>query len=131
MFFWEAACPPLRKSKPAGEFKWVSSAADPQRLSLGLECQLDGQERVPLGHGLFGAVEAIQNELPEKRKTHLAVHGNMPLARMVNQVHMISLAIASDIQVLAEFQVAVGTSTIVRPSPQAPRPSGVNQSTRK
>ena len=43
----------------------------PDRLSFGLQAEFRGLEGMGLGHGIFGAVQAVQDQLPAVRYVHL------------------------------------------------------------
>src|SRR3982750_3116429 len=61
-----------------------------------------------LGHGLLGAVQAIENQLAEKTETHLAGDVDMALARVVHDVDIVTGLLPRDVDVFAELDVAFG-----------------------
>ena len=84
-----------------------SGSVDAHGLRLGLQREFNRQKGVILRHGFFGAVQAIENELAEVRKSHLAVHREMVLTFGVHQIDVIAFRVARDVEILAEFEVTV------------------------
>jgi len=75
---------------------------------LGLEAELGGFEGVGLGHGVFGAVEAVEDELAEVGETDLAADVEVLFAFLVHDVDVVAGALAADVDVFAQLDGALG-----------------------
>ena len=95
---------------------------DLQCPDLSLQGQFDGQEGVALGHGVFGTVEAIEDQLPEVREPDLAVDRQVLLRMMIDQIDVVPFRVASDVEIFAQLDGAVrpqDDGASVSPSPEA------------
>ena len=78
------------------------------RGELGAQAELGGFEGVGLGHGILGAVEAVEDELAEETEADLAGNVEVALASVVDEVDVVAGFVAGDVEVFAEFDVALG-----------------------
>ena len=60
-----------------------------------------------LGHGVFRAVEAIEDELAEEWESDLAMEFDVLLSVAVDEVEVVAFGLAGDVDVFAQFDVAV------------------------
>jgi hypothetical protein len=67
------------------------------------EAEFGGGERVGLGHGVLGAVEAVSDELAEERVADLPVDRDVALGLVVDEVDVVGFRVAGDVGVLAEL----------------------------
>lgn len=91
-------------------------------FGLGGEGEFGGLENVGLGHGFFGAIEAVEDEFAEETEADLAGDGDVVLSLLVDQKYMIAAAVAADIDVFSELNVTLGAHdyhTTVAPGAQA------------
>src|SRR3954465_15775265 len=78
------------------------------RSILGEQRQLGGLEGVRLGHGLLGAMEAVQDEFPEEAETYLAGHIEQMLSLVIDEKDMIADLVAGDVDVFAHLNKTLG-----------------------
>lgn len=105
--------------------KDLPGLADGLRLHLRLDAQLRRLETVGLGHGVFRAVEAVQDQLPEEGEAHLAVHTEVLLPVLVHQEHVIALPfLLRQVNVLADLDIALGTQNKGAPIPPGAKAIG-------
>ena len=57
---------------------------------------------MPLRHGGFRAVQTVANEPAEIRKTDLAADGEVVLAAAVNEINVVALGVAGDVDDICE-----------------------------
>src|SRR5690606_15934906 len=86
----------------------ATRSADAAGGGLGAQAELGGLEGVPLGHGLLGAVEAIEDQLAEELEADLAGHFEVMLAFVVHQIDVVAGLLPADIDILAQLDVALG-----------------------
>ena len=75
---------------------------------LGAQAEFGGFEGVGLGHGMLGAVEAVEDELAEETEADLAGDVEVALAGVVDEVNVVAGFVAGDVEIFAEFDVALG-----------------------
>ncbi len=85
----------------------VLSSSDLYSLGLSFQGQFDGEEGMALGHGIFRAVQAVQDELAEERKTNFAMDGEVAFALVVHEIDMIAFAFSRHIEVFSQFDIAI------------------------
>ena len=61
-----------------------------------------------LCHGFLGTVEAVENEFAEKAEANLAFDVEVMFAACIDEVYLVAAFVARDVDVLAEFDVALG-----------------------
>lgn len=99
--------------------------ADGLRLLSSLDAQLRRLETVGLGHGVFRAVEAVQDQLPEEGEAHLAVHTEVLLPVLVHQEHVIALPfLPRQVDILADLDIALGAQNKGAPIPPGAKAIG-------
>ena len=63
-------------------------------MACACEAELGGAEGVLLGHGVFGAVEAVEDERAEERVADFAVAADVVLALVIDEIKLVALAFA-------------------------------------
>jgi hypothetical protein len=71
------------------------------------EAQFGDLEGMVLGHGIFGAMEAIEHELAKEGEADFAGQFNMVFALGVDEVEVFPGFVAGDVEVFAEFQMCL------------------------
>ena len=91
--------------------------------------QFRGQQALVLILCGMGAVDNVVDKLLAEGQRHRVA---VDIARLlaVDDEEIVALVLDGDIGVFADLDIAVGARMKSRPSPQVPRPSGVNQSRR-
>jgi len=84
------------------------SSCDFPRGELGAEAELGGLEGMRLGHRLLGAIQAVENQPPEKRESDLSRHVDIAFSGIVDDIHILAGLVAGDINVFAQLDVAFG-----------------------
>src|SRR5579863_7113752 len=75
-------------------------------LGLRTETQLRRLEGVTLRHRLLGPVQAVKNELPEKREANLPGQREILFPLGIDQEQLIAAGFAGDVDILAQFDIA-------------------------
>ena len=90
----------VRAKDAATGAKLLWELLDALSLLLRDQAKLRGLEGMILRHRFFRAMQAVENQLPEIRKAYLAVHRDMLLALVIDQVHVVAFFVATDLDVL-------------------------------
>ena len=61
-----------------------------------------------LGHGGFGAVEAVEDELAEVGEADFAVAADVVLAGVIDEEEVVAFGLRAEVEVFADFDVALG-----------------------
>ena len=73
---------------------------------LSLEAQFSRFERMLFSHGVFRPVQAIENELPEKRKPNFSVESKMLFDLRVHQKEMVTFGFTANVDIFTHLDVA-------------------------
>lgn len=88
---------------------------------MSLEAEFSCQEGVSLGHGFFGAVQAVEEEFPKEGEANITCTRNAVLALGIDKQELVCAMRSGDIGVFAELDVAFSAQdqkTAITPSAQ-------------
>src|SRR5687768_7878210 len=81
---------------------------DPCRHCLRFETELGRAKGVCLRHGVFGAMETIEDQFAKKRKADDAMTTDVMFAAVIDQIKVVTFFLPRDVEVFAQFDVAGG-----------------------
>lgn len=76
---------------------------------LGFQTKLRCLERVRLRHGVFGAVEAVENQVTKKGKPNPSLYIEMVFTPSVYEVEMILAPLSGDVDVFTQLDISLGS----------------------